>query len=81
MQHQKTMTDEEMNQYIDNIERTPLFDEVRRIVSNPPHHPYPRYLGTICISLVALGYDEKWVNTTFKEALTKRYLRCGVNKA
>lgn len=76
MQSQNTqvMTEEEMNQYIDNIGRTELFDEIRHIVSNPPHHPYPRYLKAIRVSLVALGYDETWVNTTFRDALEKRYL-------
>lgn len=70
----KTMTEEEMNTYIENIERTGLLAEVRHIISNPPHHPYPRYLKAICVSLVTLGYDETWVNTTFRDALEKRYL-------
>lgn len=70
----KIMTEEEMNTYIDNIEKSELFGEVRGIISNPPHHPYPRYLKAICVSLVALGYDEEWVDTTFRDALKKRYL-------
>lgn len=69
------MTEEKMNQYIDNIEQTGLFTEIRHIISNPPHHPYPRYLKAICVSLIALGYDEVWVNTTFAEALENRYLQ------
>jgi len=74
------MTAEEMQNFIDLISRTELFDEIKDIASdkyrlvNPNQpHPYPRYLKAIRVSLVSLGYDEHWVDTEFRDALEDKY--------
>lgn len=74
----KIMSEDEMSRYIEKIGRTELFDEMQDL--NNHYYglvrsgiPYPRYLKAICVSLVALGYDEQWVDTTFRDALEKRY--------
>lgn len=77
-----TMTEDEMYDYIDRIGRTELFDEIKDVNSdeyvlvrpNQPH-PYPRYLKAVRVSLVSQGYDEYWVETEFRDALEKRYLK------
>lgn len=76
------MEEDEMYKYIENIGRTELFDEIEDVNSdkyilvrhNCPH-PYPRYLKAIRVSLVAQGYDAHWVDTEFRDALEKRYLK------
>lgn len=76
-----TMNKKMMNDYIEAIGRCELYDELEDIQKpeyifirlNQPH-PYPRYLKAIQVSLVALGYDEGWVTSTFKEALEEKYL-------
>lgn len=75
------MDENEMIDYINNIGRTELFDEIEDVYSdkymlvrhNCPH-PYPRYLKAIRVSLVEQGYDEKWVEGKFKTALENKYL-------
>ena len=76
------MNEKEMREYIDNIGRTELFDELEDVYSNKyilvrPNnpHPYPRYLKAIMVSLVAQGYDGQWVGTEFRTALEKKYLK------
>ena len=74
------MEDEEMYEYIEKIGREELFDEIKDLSSdkymfvrhNCPH-PYPRYLKAIRVSLIAQGYDQKWVETKFRYALEDRY--------
>ena len=76
------MEEDEMYKYIENIGRTELFDEIEDVNSdkyilvrhNCPH-PYPRYLKAIRVSLVAQGYDAHWVDTEFRDALEKNYLK------
>ena len=76
------MEEDEMYKYIENIGRTELFDEIEDVNSdkyilvrhNCPH-PYPRYLKAIRVSLVAQGYDAHWVDTEFRDALEKKYLK------
>lgn len=76
------MSADEMNAFIESVGRSELFEEIEELksdkrsvlnASNP--HPYPRYLKAVLVSLVALQYDERWVNTTFKDALDKRYYK------
>lgn len=76
------MNEKEMREYIDNIGRAELFDELEDVYSNKyilvrPNnpHPYPRYLKAIMVSLVAQGYDGQWVGTEFRTALEKKYLK------
>lgn len=35
---------------------------------------YPRYIKAVRVSLVAMGYDEQWVDTEFRDAIEKKYL-------
>ena len=75
------MTEEAMYAFIENIGRAETFDELEDVFSdrsvfvrpNCPH-PYPRYLKAVRVSLVELGYDEKWVDTVFRDALEERYM-------
>lgn len=76
------MNEKEMREYIDNIGRAELFDELEDVYSNKyilvrPNNPhsYPRYLKAIMVSLVAQGYDGQWVSTEFRTALEKKYLK------
>lgn len=62
------MNKDEMNKFIENIGRTELYDEIHN------SNGYPRYIKGVRASLVALGYDEKWVNSEFRDAIEKRYL-------
>ena len=76
----KIMTNEEMKDFIEKVGRTELFDE-KEDLANANYKlvrgntdPYPRYLKAVRVSLVALGYDEKWVEGEFRDALEARYL-------
>ena len=62
------MDKDEMNKFIENIGRTELYDEIHN------SNGYPRYIKGVRASLVALGYDEEWVNSEFRDAIEKRYL-------
>lgn len=62
------MNKDEMNKFIENIGRTELYDEIHN------SNGYPRYIKGVRASLVALGYDEKWVDSEFRNAIEKRYL-------
>lgn len=72
------MTNEEMVQFIKDIGRCELFHEMEDAKKLAHVYTtwsgYPRYLKAIRVSLVALGYDEEWVDTEFKEALDEYYL-------
>lgn len=47
-----------------------LFDEKDR----PAIKFYPDYLKGVRDTMIALGYDEGWVNDTFRKALEKKLL-------
>lgn len=67
------MTKEEMDAFIEKIGRSELYDELESMNKAIPRIPYSRYLKAVRVSLVALGYDEKWVDTEFRDALEKKY--------
>ena len=74
----KQMTTEEMNEFIEKINRAELTEELK-VLNKCGKCPvisfnYPKYLKAIRVSLVALGYDERWVDSVFRSALEKRYL-------
>lgn len=79
----KTMTDNELQQFVKNIGRTELHDEMEEINKNKEFkgsnlvktHDYPHYLKAVRVSLVALGYDAQWVDTKVRKALEDRYWR------
>lgn len=76
------MTEEEMDAFIDKVARHELHQELeqmyiaqRACTDLPVKWGYPRYLKAVRASLVALGYDEDWVNGPFRMVLERKYLR------
>lgn len=77
----KRMTIPEMNEFIGNVGRSELFEEARQMQEDIAWHHQTdkwgavksRYLKAVCASLVALGYDEKWVDGEFRSAFEKWY--------
>ncbi len=74
------MTEMEMKRCIEALEKHELFEKLKRLSSNGDdmmkqncRNVHMRYLKSVMASLIKLGYDEHWVNTTFREALEKRY--------
>ena len=63
------MSNEGMNELIENVGRYELYDEMEQ---NPRH--YPKYLKAVRVTLVELGFDAHWVDGPFRDALEKRYL-------
>ena len=72
------MDEDEMFSYIDAVGRTELYDEkedAKKFAYNGTKwNGYPRYLKAIRVSLVAMGYDAQWVDTTFRDALEEKYM-------
>ena len=75
------MTEEEMDAFIDKVARHEPHQELeqmsiaQRACSDlSVKWGYPRYLKAVRASLVALGYDEEWVNGPFRTALERKYL-------
>lgn len=74
------MDEDEMNKFIENIGRTELYDEVhdsklrRGERLKMKWNGYPRYIKAIRVSLVEMGYDERWVDTEFRDAIEMKYL-------
>lgn len=64
----KTMAKEEMNNFIKKVGRTELYDEMKE---RPGKNL--RYLKAVRVSLVSLGYDERWVDDEFRTALEAAY--------
>lgn len=75
----KQMTTSEMNDFIENINRAELEEELQNYnkCRKCPlaRYKYPKYLKAIRVSLIALGYDEDWVCGPFRDALEKRYFK------
>lgn len=75
----KQMTAEEMQSFIEKVGRSELYEELEDLskgeykLVRPNSNPYPRYLKAVRVSLIALGYDEGWVESTFRDALEARY--------
>ena len=74
------MDEDEMNKFIEKIGRCELYEEVqdsklrRGERFNMQWNGYPRYIKAVRVSLVAMGYDEQWVDTEFRDAIEKKYL-------
>ena len=69
MENKKIMNEAQMLNYIEDIGRSELFEEMKT------SRQYPRYLKAIRVSLIALGYDSYWVEHEFRDALEERYYR------
>ena len=76
--HKAVMSENEMLAFIDCIGRQELYDEIADSKSiartSMKWDGYPRYIKAIRVSLVAMGYDEYWVDTEFRDAIEKKYL-------
>ena len=74
------MDKDEMNKFIENIGRCELYEEIqdsklrRGDRGKMQWNGYPRYIKAIRVSLVEMGYDERWVDTKFRDAIEKKYL-------
>lgn len=79
--HCAIMDEDEMWMFIESIGRTELYEEIEdmngqsHLAVRRGRQPSSRYLKAIRVALVAQGYDEQWVDTTFRDALEKQYLR------
>lgn len=68
--HGLKMNNKRVTAFIENIGSPELYDEIKYIKENSLNI-YPRYLTAVMITLIELGYDETWVNTSFKKTLDK----------
>lgn len=81
------MTPAESERFINAVGRSELFDELRQIEEDTAWSEHAqtwgarksRYLKAVRASLVALGYDEQWVNGEFRTLLEARYLSRSVS--
>ena len=60
----KTMTIAETRNFINNIGRSELFEELRE-----RSFAGSRYLKAVQATLIALGYDSRWVRSEFTDVL------------
>ena len=75
------MSKREMTEFIERVGRSELYDEFRQMEEDGLWDTHTadwgavtsRYLKAVRASLVALGYDEHWVNGEFRDALNARY--------
>ena len=74
----KIMTTEEMQDYFQKIGRAELYEEIEAIKNRkdgPKRKTISIYLKAIRTSLIALGYNSLWVNTTFKYAMLRYFFK------
>lgn len=69
----KVMDEDELNDFVCSIDRAELDLELEERKKIGPQS-YPRYLKAVRVTLIALGYDEEWVETVLKDALKRKYL-------
>ena len=67
------LTKQATEELVKDIGREELFDEIRFIKNVVPQIAYPRYLKAVRVTLISLGFDEKWVETEFRDMLDERY--------
>lgn len=76
--NKKIMNEKEMISFINSVGRSELFDEIEFIndksIKLPYQHKQSKYLKAVRVSLISLGYNEEWVETTFRDALEEKYL-------
>lgn len=64
------MDEDEMTDFVQHVGSGELYDEMK----DRPNRT-PGYFKAVKATLLALGYDEQWVNTDLIEALERKYLR------
>ena len=65
-----TMDEDEMADFVRQVGRGELYEEMKERPSRNP-----RYFKAVQATLLALGYDERWVYADLIESLQKEYLR------
>lgn len=70
----KIMNENEMNDFIEKVGRSEVWEEKRRIANGNLNYNYPTYLKAVRVTLITLGYDQDWVETVFAPALDAKYL-------
>ena len=68
------LNEQETKELVKNVSRVELFDEISSTKDIVVKAPYPRYLKAVRVTLISLGFDEKWVDTDFRDALEAQYL-------
>lgn len=68
------LNEQATKELVNNIGKEELFDEIRSMKSTVPRIAYPRYLKTVRVTLLSLGFDEEWLDTDFRDALEVQYL-------
>lgn len=68
------MTESQMYAFVDSINRNELHEELRDIYITKTQKGNSKYLKAIQASLIALGYDERWVNEEFRDLLEETYI-------
>lgn len=77
MSNEKIMTNDCMMQFIKSLGRSELYEELTmmKTVARPPEMTKESYyLKGICVTLMELGYDAKWVVVTFRPAFEEYYM-------
>lgn len=75
-----TMSDEEMQQFVEHVGRCELFEELEDFDKLKAYGvkfnktEQSRYLKAIRVALATLGYDEEWVDTKLRNSLQEKYL-------
>lgn len=69
------LTNEEMKNFIVKVGRSELFEELKQMSEGNAvmRIPSSRYLKAIRATLHTLGFDAKWIDTTFRDALEEYY--------
>ena len=69
------LTNEEMKNFIVKVGRSELFEELKQMSEGNAvmRIPSSRYLKAIRATLHALGFDAKWIDTIFRDALEEYY--------
>lgn len=68
--HCAVMDEDEMADFVRQVGRGELYEEMKERPSRNP-----RYFKAVQATLLALGYDERWVYADLIESLQKEYLR------
>ena len=79
----KIMTDEELLEFLERIKDPVLFEEINdinRLNGFSSASGYPRYLSGVRKSLLALGYDRKWIYHSFSDILDHLFLKVPLNE-
>lgn len=69
------LTKYEIEELVNDIARSELFEEIEAMKDPESKISYPRYLKAVRVTLISLGFDEDCVENDFRDALEKEYLK------